>query len=96
MSLFAGESPRIDQGSLPRRLSSLSEALYRTQGELSFLLLRAKLFCGKRIVLNARSILNLGLSSCGPVPGFATSFGNRYFHASGFSPLPLNIDEPHF
>ena len=96
MSSFAGESPPIDQGSLPRRFSSLSEALYRTQGELSFLLLMPKLFCGKIIFLNARSILNLGLSSCGSVPGFATSFGNRYFHASGFSPLPLNIDDRHF
>ena len=95
MSSFAGESPPIGQGSLPRRLSPLSEALYRTQGELS-LLLRPKLFCGKRIVLNARSILDLGLSSCGSVAGFATSFGNRYFHASGFSSLPLNIDEPRF
>ncbi|KAK9930348.1 hypothetical protein M0R45_027387 [Rubus argutus] len=48
VSSFAGESPPIDKGSLPRRLSSLSEALYRTQA----------------------------------------SFGNRYFHASGFCCAP--------
>ncbi|XP_040366097.1 chaperone protein dnaJ 1, mitochondrial isoform X5 [Rosa chinensis] len=56
VSSLAGESP-IHQ----RRLCSVTEALYRTQG-LS--------------------------SSSGSVAGFATSFGNRYFHASGFCCAP--------
>ncbi|CAL2235593.1 unnamed protein product [Prunus armeniaca] len=59
VSSLAAEST-VDQVDWPQRLSSLSEALYRTHGS----------------------------PSCGSAAGFATSLGNRYFHATGFCCAP--------